>query len=1577
MNRTLGLILSTLFIASIIIEASPLLTSIVPQAATPLPAAGQIGAIYLSSYVNAKGITCYVQSIMYVVNVSNVNLTKISTNLNNAIAQLLQSVANNVQMYFVAQNAVNGQAILGPAEVTFYHDLQTPPGTTYQYYVYYNNVSKLVFFMIGVGYEHRHPLTPPSTNTTVQVPITFLQNYIPDLSASQTYVYNVTTGTVNTVASVHINYLLTNPLSTLYDTQTGKVVSASTGTPAQEICSYLSSETILEENASGPNHVEYIGYATLSSFTIGGATLGPYTSNQIIIFSPLVFATSPSQSGFFNPIQANGNLGPALASLSTTQPKIWGRALINFTLVDGLLNNAPGNFTFQLNYSTPGPVSLSFASLGYIASLDNYPSTFMFNAYNFSNGYHEFFGIITTSNDTTLGGKTINASGYFNVSHYEGNTIVTTTYYVYLLTFIPGVKNGTVSEYVTNLYIQVPEIKPYGVEQVEKTQVYALYKGYKPNTTIGKLPVFEFCVPYPASTTFTSYFNGKQYSVTITEPKTATINFYSALIQLRAVAYEGVYEVSHASFPYYYGGLLSTPPSNISVTGESSIDAEGHLYSSMANVKATLFTNATLTFSNVTEGNFSFNGLLLTPAYAYINGTSAMGYILSAVYETPSVLSGFNEYEVAITGTEEPFIAEMYNNLPEMYGFTLLPYFQLTLSAPTVPATTTGTAPLFVELSTVPQYAYIELVDFGLWTNETSVVVTAYNAESNTLSANKGYFYAVVIPPKVYISPVTPSDFICQNYATLSIYDPDAILDPGYPAGTFTYTLPYALNYNNKPVSGPVILYSGTIYPSGTAISSSTVYKSSGVFPVGYVNGTKEYLSLSPEVCYSPHNNPNEPYEPTYLEAYVYATGQTTQIYATGITNPTLAIASYGLQYFGSNNPTVNYYFEQSQVKTVKISGMVYNYSVPFYGIAGLNVSSIISGVITPANMNVLPGSSGQVGYIDLTPQAALPPVPFPGAATPNITVQLYVRYQTDLASVGTVTVNGTYVGQGPGIYLTVPNGSFVNSGFSILYETTDYAVYHDFQSTGAYKDIARMTVPNVTDEFYIPGNVIPLYATYANLVLLEPYYGSTLPTYLAIGSVNNLLDLQWVSSTYELVNVPAVSQLLGYMFSIKVTYPNGTTVSIIPSFSNLTTLFISLDGQQQLYCNGTYDFELSIAGLVKVLHTTVQALNGSNFTISYHDYITGETLTATAKLEALQGIAPIAIQPGEVEFFLTAYPFYPIPTFAPPWFIAENVSFQPHLSISDKQYAQSAVSSVLSLTLSNITVVTGNTVGPKYMAMVYYNATSGQTVIMNVYGVKTMVSGDVVPTLVETAPASGVFNGTIPFVIIANNTIVPVKEVSNTTVYTNGSLGIIIAGKTYVLGPAGYFLLPSVPYKNISVGFNAKVYVTVSDPIQSVTFNTSLEPINFTPIRLAPFSVPPVVPIPHAPKYVYEYNQSLVITPTDQVVKIYVTSVIPYPLEFQIEALVYPAQEFNVSIGAPEPSAPLVYYSYQAVVAKPALGIGTPVPNLLVYVQLNGIASLPPGKYVIVLFAVPYAGGPALSEYPVSLIFTNVNVTT
>ena len=74
-----------------------------------------------------------------------------------------------------------------------------------------------------------------------------------------------------------------------------------------------------------------------------------------------------------------------------------------------------------------------------------------------------------------------------------------------------------------------------------------------------------------------------------------------------------------------------------------------------------------------------------------------------------------------------------------------------------------------------------------------------------------------------------------------------------------------------------------------------------------------------------------------------------------------------------------------------------------------------------------------------------------------------------------------------------------------------------------------------------------------------------------------------------------------------------------------------------------------------------------------------------------------------------------------------------------------------------------------------------------------------------------------------------------------------------------------------------------------------------------------------------------------------------------------------NVTTGTPVPGTP----AFQTVYS-PVLGPGV---VLQVPVQMYQPISLstPSSPHTVVMFAVPFAGGPAISEYPTFLVYTNV----
>ncbi|AHC52677.1 hypothetical protein SUSAZ_11090 [Sulfolobus acidocaldarius SUSAZ] len=1424
MNKLVGLLVSSLFLASILIGIAPAITT---TALTPPVSAGGIQAYLLTGNgAPAPGL------VLFVVNVSNVNVQ--SSNVTNVIS----TVVSNIQINAKTVNAQTQQTT-GSVTVRF---------PTSGYSAYYDSVDKVVFVVVSFLY--------PYATSSANITLTYLSKYLPGLATTQP---------INE-AGTPASSVMSTPFSTLIDTSTGQQISGTNPV----LTSYESYTTSATQNMQ-----EGVVSGTLTPFTLGGQSFSGSTV-PIILYAPFIFSNSPYQAGLYNPMQVNGNLG-SLSNQAYDHPVIWGRALINTTLIDTYASGAVP-FTFQLNYSVPGPLTINMAQMAWIASINNLPSSFTYLSYSFSNGYSSFLGIISSSSTLAMGTSSISPSGNFTIN---GNK-----FYVYLLVVGSTNSTSTAVEYVSKLVVEYPNSTTFLPQNVIVTTS-------KNNAT---LPVYEIGGPAGTTITLSGNWYSTPYNVQITVGSAPTLVNYVSQIQLRAVAYEGI-SASTTLAPYYSTAILSTPPSEINIFGSSEINAQGSLAANSASAKVSLLTNATLNYQNIPLQQYSFNGIIVTPGYPAINGTTAMAYLIGALYNKTT-----SNYVLSFAGSQEPMQA-INNNLIQV---TTLSPFYLTLGAPSVPATETGTSPLQLEFFTVPSTSYIALVDFGLWGNLTSVTVSAYDTVNNKVSVNLGYFYGVVIPPSISTAPYNYQNFICpNNYVTVTIYDPDAVLDP-YPSGSFT-TSSLLLKYGNMNVTGAII------FPG------SSVYSPTGVF--GYSN----YVQGSPVTTFT-YTAQSGPFSPVAL------TGNFTY-----------------LAQYADNNPTDNYYF----IQTVN-TRPVFN--------GGL---SIVASPVTAS----LPSSTTSPGFMYLLPNASQVPSPLPGMATPNYNLNIYITYKVDGAVVGTNLLNGLYIASQNTLIYVVPNASFVGSSIKLTYTTTDYAVLHYFYSSKQYEVFTTVSVPNVAASLYFPSPTTPLYQISVPLYLSEPYYGSPLPTYIGIGTNGTAL---WNSPNYVLFGASAVQQYLGFIKTISITLGNGTTVVIPLTTNNIQTLFTQLIGQELQACNGTFQFGISISGLEKLLNLNVQQLNNSILNVTYHDFVTGETLTATTKLVALSTLSLVSKGSGVVQFLLTAYPYTGNITFAPPWFIAENVAKQPFLTYSDLQFAKTNPSNILSLSTVNITLV-----GLGGEASVYYNSISGQTVVTNIYGqTVATLSGNVLPTLTELAAGNGTFTGSLQFTIIPNNTVVQVPSSLTKTsfaVYTNGSLAIVLNGQAYSLGPAGLFLLPFVTYTGSAIGANATAIITVSDGVTTSTTQVPITAENFTPIRLAPFQVPAQVPLSNAPKLKYEYNSSIVITPQQQVVKIYVTSILPYPQEFQIQAFVYPASQFNVQTGSP--TAAPVYFSYSAVRAYPALGIGTSVPNLLVYVQLQGISNLPAGKYVIVLSAVPFAGGPVLSEYPAQLIFTNVTL--
>lgn len=1187
---------------------------------------------------------------------------------------------------------------------------------------------------------------------------------------------------------------------------------------------------------------EYIYGVLTNSITIGKITISTTPTNAVLVFAPFTFV-SP---GFSNPLQQSGLLGKTLQSISSQYPVIWGRALINANLYDPY---GVDNLTFQLNYSVSGTLLIKMLQLGWVASITNYPDQFTYLSYNFSNGYESFLGFITNTGDISVAvnGQTtsIPPSGYItlNGENYSVLLITVTT-------------KPIPTEFFSNLTLYY-----YYNGVLESVKFTSLSNSYE-------LPVYNIYAQSGSRIVIQGIFNGTVRTVTVIVGGTPTMAEYEDYVAISATAYEGVI-YNGTSFAVTVP-IVSTPPSTLLIHGITQFIANGSLTPTSGSADLTLFTNATLPFVSSLPG-ISFDGVIVTPAYPLINGTTAMQYMGTMQYQTVN-----GEYGMEIVGSQIVMSASSNN----LQAIDVLSPFSTTLVSPSVPASLSSNGPLEISFEATPQDSYITLVDMGLWSNETVVTVSAYSEDGNEITSNTGYFYGVVIPPSYNIT------FEGYNMTVVQLYDPDSILVPGSATGSFTVT-PTEMMFGNKEVQGSLVFY------------GSTVYESHGVF------GTPSF-NLTPVGTFS--------YAQKML---VYGNIPAYQLTFNGQAIMPYANGTYlqWLQYYADNNPTVNIFFEQSiGYPTIK----------PEY-YAGLNGTFL----------NYLLSPEKQPGFVEVEPSGAY----YYLFVYPTFKV---LPYYAPLLS--PYNINS--------FAMITPNSTFIHSTLWLTYESSDYASYHYYP----YTLKINVTVQNVTTMMYFQSNVTPLYVPYVKLYYYEPYYATNLPAYLSLGTYGTMM---WHAPAYYEFGVPASVLYLAKMLYINVTLQNGETYSIALTTKNVTSLFVSDKAQQIKSYNGTYMFELSIPALEKILQMTVAELNQSTLTVAVYDFVTHETVVAKTELIALPGLNLVSAQPGGIFYFMTFKANTQMLTASTPWFIAYTVIQPLSVQFVDQEYAHETPYNLLSLSVTNITVEQGN-----YKASIVYE--NGRTIVTNVYGkVVGNYSGNLIPAIPEISPDSGMFEGQIPFTIIKNTTLMSLKF-GTVSVIANGTLGFILAnGTTVPLGPVALFVLPVATLNSQVIGYHADVYINVTDGITSTIVQTQLQASNETPIRLAP--LPTIPPMKNAPVGVFYYNGSITISPTAPVLNIYATSIIPYPYEFFVVAIVRPG--INAST-----SAPVVYYSYQAVVAKPALGSQLQ-PYIEVTIQMNGIESLQTGQYTVEVVAVPFAQGPAISDYPSAIIFTNVTV--
>ena len=554
-----------------------------------------------------------------------------------------------------------------------------------------------------------------------------------------------------------------------------------------------------------------------------------------------------------------------------------------------------------------------------------------------------------------------------------------------------------------------------------------------------------------------------------------------------------------------------------------------------------------------------------------------------------------------------------------------------------------------------------------------------------------------------------------------------------------------------------------------------------------------------------------------------------------------------------------------------------------------------------------------------------------------NVPSAIYpVALKFEPSSSYSVTTDLIYNTSVPLYVVTVymPLDYVLNTKIVLWYVSPDFAAYYYYNTTGQFKTSNfTITFANITPELQMP-QVFPVSKLYMPFGIVDPYY--MFYNSISLGPVNGVIE--FVENGY----------VVGNITSIKLQI-NGMNQTIVLSPANVSKLLITPNLGEVSQCSPVFNAPqvFNISALAKLLGLpNVSALNGSTLYITYHDTISGAYVTNKTILTVGEFyIVPPAI-PGSVEWILTAK--YINATTGIPVEISYGVVQQPSATIVDLNLVNS--SNINYLQVINVKIAS------KYAtAEVMYNPSNASTIVyMNGMFVASY-SGNLLPTIPETTTA-GKFFGPVVNLYVAPGTLSS----------PNGTMYVVLGSHKVAIGTANLYTYAGYhfgPYTALPLVSN--VTFTVEDPLihTTLTGQTTLGAFNNTPIRIYPLNMP-ITPSPST-KVFYYYTKPLTLSPTNQYIVISVTSVISYPYPFYIETVVFLGS--NVTTGTPVPGTP----AFQTVYS-PVLGPGV---VLQVPVQMYQPISLstPSSPHTVVMFAVPFAGGPAISEYPTFLVYTNV----
>jgi hypothetical protein len=1274
-------------------------------------------------------------------------------------------------------------------------------------------------------------------------------------------------------------------------------------------------------------------------------TQGKYTAQVTV--SPKVYntpataITAPSASlVLFAPI----SIVNIYNQMMNNQPVGWGRSLINVTVYNPIASSS-GDYVFQLNFTGPGPLTVNFLPAVQIFSADQlahlkpvvgwYEFTGSKNKYKFN----YTIVILTTSPIQSL-------TEYWPTGHYTGapvgnipqanyylaGTRLTKPVYVYAFTFIylngkvPSPNDNPSTFGQDQVINQIEFQTPAGPISVPVTYVFI-------NSTSTALEIS------PLDWTFTTNVGGQpidlyrvhydRFNLTI-QPK-LQLTPIPVTMQISATSYEEVpASVFHNLGNNQYGGfLLTTPPGSGGITttyyltGNDTIDS----------TTALTYVKALGTMKFVQNGNFkqqtanyqpvdalSVEGVIMTPAYPSLNGTAFTGLVVNVETYTSKMGTATYDYvNININATTAK--AEVRQTGVNGNG---QPQYTMFVTGSRLNGLNNG----HIVLGSLPPLIYSQSVYAG---NLPAVQTISPSVLQGSMSVSPNQFYQALV------------DLGLWSNQTI-VYVRGWIVTPTSPPYPFDNT-----KYFQAIIVPPSVSVNNVNQNSLTCSNYIGVnfYSPDDVLTTGYYNGQYAWKYVQ---------NAIPALGGGHVSGAVLSTiGGVTVDIGGGKTAPAVNITTKVSNYFSGGH-----YINASVSSLSNLTHVITNY-------LGLSNWTEQSGV--PSGMNITtspsfswngyaPGTIVQApngNYYVYVPDILPAYNPATGVPTPNFNIKVYVRYQFYMGTGNNgMTINpGIYYGPQNTFIVILPPNMTVGTKITFWFAAGDYAVHYYFNKL-IWNRTVTITVPNATLTLKAPSTV-PLYQTTVPIQIIEPYYAAPYPAQLSIGTNTVTLVANFYSLYGATVSPSGVG--VGKIVSITVTFSNGATEKVLLTGNNVTALFQGGVFNENGSCTGAYNATLSVTGLMSILHLTSESqLNGATLTITYYDNITHETASAKIRFGGYSVATPVApAKPASIFYVLTAR--YINATSGIPVALAQSVAVQPHVSLNDTFLAKSLPGAIANLQVVNVTIV--DHYGNKYS--VYYNSTSGQTIVAKNGKTVKSYSGNLLPTIPETAPSSGVFNGT-PITLVINK---PGTIYSNGTV-CNGTLAVNLGGNTVTLGPATNFALPVYSFAGKLFGYNSTMYITVQDPASGsiATLKTYITAYNITPIRMAPVTIP--VPWPNANKVVEYVNNSYVLTPTNQYIVIHVTSIVNYTYTFYIATVVTPGKNSLVT-------APLLV-NFQTVVPVPVIGPGIVAQ---VPVQFSQIGALSSGYYTVRMFAVPFAGAPAISLYPAQIVFTNVYINT